>query len=206
MLTPQELSLFRGMLGTASSRAQQMSPQLVVDLSLLLSATARPLVQDLLHPNKLVRDMRRSASQTVRFHASQGTPWQQMVFGSCADASDRPRPDDSRTGGFVSTLATEKSFGRGQEDDVSLSTHSFKLPRKIADSNNGETQARAFANENLWLARLARSGMHGAPMQRWHLDCEVSQLGGMLISDSTGIFRGFDTELVSAPTSQCSNE
>ena len=38
-----------------------------VDVSLLLSATSRTLVQDLLDANKLVRIMRRSASQTLRF-------------------------------------------------------------------------------------------------------------------------------------------
>ena len=37
-------------------------------------------------------------------------------FASWADASDRPRPDGSRTGGSVITLAPEKLFGHGQED------------------------------------------------------------------------------------------
>ena len=69
------------------------------------------------------------------------------------------------------TLATEELFGHGQEDYVSvMSWRSFKLPRKIAGSNNGETQALAFADESLWLVRLAWSEMHGAPMRRWHLD------------------------------------
>ena len=48
------------------------------------------------------------------------TPWQQLVFASWADASGRPRPDGSRTRGYVITLATEKLFGHGQEDDVSV--------------------------------------------------------------------------------------
>ena len=87
------------------------------------------------------------------------------------------------------TLATEKLFGDGQEDEVSvMAWRSFKLPRKIAGSNNGETQALAFADESLWLARLPWSEMHGAPMRRWHLDEAVRQVGGMLITDSRGIF------------------
>ena len=40
-----------------------MSFQFVIDVGLHLTATARPLVQDLLDANKLVRDMRRSSSQ-----------------------------------------------------------------------------------------------------------------------------------------------
>ena len=34
----------------------------------------------------------------------------------------------------------------------------------------------------------AWSEMHGAPMRRWHLDEAVRQVGGMLITDSRGIF------------------
>ena len=55
---------------------------------------------------------------------------QQLLFASLADASDRPRQDGSRTGGYVITLATEVLFGHGQEDDVSvMSWRSLKLPR-----------------------------------------------------------------------------
>ena len=166
-----------------------MSPQFAEHVSLLLSATADPVVQDLLDANKLVRDMRRSSAQSLHFHSFNETPWQQLVFASWADASDRPRPDGSRTGGYVITLATEELFGHGQEDDVSVvSWRSFKLPRKIAGSNIGETQALAFADESLWLVRLAWSEMHGAPMRRWHLDEAVRQVGGMLITDSRVIF------------------
>ena len=66
-LTAQELSMLRAVLGTASWRAQQMSPQFAADVSLLLSATADPVVQDLLDANKLVRDKRRSSAQSLHF-------------------------------------------------------------------------------------------------------------------------------------------
>ena len=55
---------------------------------------------------------------------------------------------------------------------------------KIAGSNNGETQALAFANESLRLARLAWSEKDGASIRRWNLDETVRQVGGMLITDS----------------------
>ena len=181
--------MLRGALGTASWRAQQMSPQFAADVSLLLSATADPVVQDLLDANKLVRDMPRSSAQSLHFHSFNETPWQQLVFPSLADASDRPRPDGSWTGGYVITLASEDLFGHGQEDYVSvMSWRSFKLPRKIAGSNNGETPALAFGDESLWLVRLAWSEMHGAPMRRWQLDETVRQVGGMLITGSRGFF------------------
>ena len=69
-----------------------------------------------------------------------------------------------------------------------MAWRSFKLPRKIAGSSNGETQALAFADESLWFVRLAWSEMHCASMRHWHLDKTVRQVGGMLITDSRGIF------------------
>ena len=89
--------MLRGVLGTASWRAQQMSPQFAADVSLLLIATAQHVLPDLLDANKLVRDMRRSAAQSLHFHSFNETPWHQLVFASWAGACDRPRPDGSRT-------------------------------------------------------------------------------------------------------------
>ena len=142
-----------------------------------MSATVDPVVQDLLDANKLIRDMRRSSAESLHIQSFNETPWQKLVFASWADASDRLRPDG------------EKLFGHGQEDDVSvMAWRSFKLLRKITGSNNGQTQALAFADESLWWVRLAWSEMHGALMRRWHLDETVRQVGGMFITDSRGFF------------------
>ena len=67
-----------------------MSPQFAADVSLLLSATDHPVVQDLLDANKLVRDMRRSSAQSLHFHSFNETPWQQLGFcfmGRCERSS-----------------------------------------------------------------------------------------------------------------------
>ena len=60
----------KGVLGKASWGVQQMSPLFAADVSLLPSATADPVVQDLLDSNKLVRDMHRSSAQSLHFHSS----------------------------------------------------------------------------------------------------------------------------------------
>ena len=65
---------------------------------------------------------------------------------------------------------------------------SFEFLRKIAGSNNGETQALALADESFRLARLDWSEKNGASIRRWYLDETVRQVGGMLITDSRGIF------------------
>ena len=110
-LTVKELSMLRGVRGTASWRDQQISPQFAADVSLLLSASAQPVVQNLLDPNKLVRDVRRSAVQSLHFHSFNESPWHQLVFASWADASDRPRPDGQEDDDGVAILeAPEENF------------------------------------------------------------------------------------------------
>ena len=77
-LTAPELSMLRGVLGTASWRAQPTSPQFAADVSLLWSATAQPVVQDLLDANRLVRDMRRVLHSLFNIHSfneTRGSSW-----------------------------------------------------------------------------------------------------------------------------------
>ena len=82
-------------------------------------------------------------------------------------------------------------FGHGQDDDVSvMAWRSFKLPSKIAGSNNGETQALAFADESLWLVRLDWSEMYGASMrlcQPSSLQSELRSIGARLSQLQTAI-------------------
>ena len=187
-LSSYEVSLYRGVLGTAGWRAQQVSPQYSVDVSLLLSRTSDPRVQDLLDANKLVRDMRRTSSQTLLFHAFGEHQWNELVVVQYGDASEKPRPDGSMTGGLVTAMSTD-AFKQGQAAPVSLlGWRSFKLPRKIGGSNNVETQAMAFADETLWLTRLMWSEIHGVELRRWLLDLSVRTVPAMLVTDSRGIF------------------
>ena len=89
---------------------------------------------------------------------------------------------------YVITLATEKLFGHGQEDDVSVAILQASREKLLDRTTVRLKLLRLLTNPSLWLARLAWSEMHGAPMRRWHLDAAVRQVGGMLITDSRGIF------------------
>ena len=106
--------MLRGRLGIASLRALQMSPQFATDVSFLMSV--RQLGRWCMicwTQASLFETCDEVLRKTLRFHSFDGTPWRQLVFGSWADASDRPRPDGTRTGGFVITLATEEGVWSG---------------------------------------------------------------------------------------------
>ena len=116
-----------------------------------------------------------------------GSSW---VFASWADASDRHRPDGSRTRGYVITLATEKLFGewsrrRCQRDDLAI--------LQTSEENCGIKRMvrlellRLLTNPSVWSGWLCL-GCTVLLGERWHLDETVRQVGGMLITDSRGLF------------------
>ncbi|CAK0842079.1 unnamed protein product, partial [Prorocentrum cordatum] len=187
-LEPKEISLLRGVLGTASWRAQQVSPQYAVDVGLALSQVNNAKISDLVNANKVVKDMRKSASQVINFHRFENYDWHEPWMVQWADASDKLRPDGSKTGGLVTGLSTP-DFANGSMANVSiLGWKSFKLPRNISGSNNNETQSTALGDEMLWLSRLMWVEFYGVEPTRWKLDDTVKTVPGMLITDSRGIY------------------
>ena len=48
---------------------------------------------------------------------------------------------------------------------------------KLFDRTMVRLKLLRLPDEALWLARIAWSEMHGAPMRRWHLDDAVRQVG-----------------------------
>ena len=102
--------------------------------------------------------MRRSAAQSLHFHSFNETPWHQLVFASRADAGDHPQPDGSRTGRNVKTLAADKLFGDGQEDDVSvMAWRSSKPPRKLLDRTTVRLKlSRLLTNPSGWHGLLGK--------------------------------------------------
>eukprot|EP00969_Alexandrium_andersonii_P119704 5292816-Alexandrium_andersonii.AAC.1 len=64
-ITPRELSAARHTLGALSWKAQQTGPQFCGDVSLLLSELSAKDMATLRDVNKLVRDVKRTASQKL---------------------------------------------------------------------------------------------------------------------------------------------
>ena len=54
--------------------------------------------------------------------------------------------------------------------------------------NGGESQALAFGDESLWLARLMWAELHGEILVRWQWDETVRMVRGALMTDSKGIY------------------
>ena len=103
-LTNEEISQLRGILGTLAWKASQTGPQYQADVSLLLSEVKYATIDTLQRANKLVREVKRDAQQSLRFPA-----WKlglkDLAVVTWCDASQHNRPDKSSTYGLVTGVA-----------------------------------------------------------------------------------------------------
>ena len=187
-LTPQELSALRGLIGTMSWKATQTGPQYLADVSLLLSEIPYATVETFLRGNKLAREMRRDAKQSIRF-PSWRLKWQQLAVITWADASQHNMPDKSSTLGYVSVIAPRAAL-EGEEVAVAMVCwRSAKTPRQCLCSNGAEVQAITegeHATFKIWALLLE---FHGVSFDRGNLFDQVkSHTEGALVMDSRGVF------------------
>ena len=141
-LTAEELSMLRGVLGTAKGSANVSS----VCCRCKFAGECCPWCKIFWTPTSWSETCLAVLHSLFTFTLSmrpRGSSWFLLRRPMRASVPDQM------------VLAKEKlSRRRRQRDGVAIS---FKLPRKIAGSNDGETRALVFVDESLWLARLAGS-------------------------------------------------
>ena len=94
-LTAKVVSL-RAVLGTLSWKASQTGPHHQAEVSLLLSSVPQATVSTLVSAHKLVREIRKEASQTLWF-PTWNRDWRSIAAVVWADASQNNRPKKSGT-------------------------------------------------------------------------------------------------------------
>ena len=187
-LTPADISAIRGVLGTASWRATQSSPQFLADTSLLLSEINKGSVATMHKVNKLVREMKRTAGQKLRFPSWPGVPLEDLAVITWADASNHNRPDKSITVGILTGIAP-KAIMNGEETPVALiQWKSGKTPRQCLGSNGAEVQAITIGEDQNYLVRGLLFEMMGNQLERKVIHKQVATVPGCLVMDSRGIY------------------
>ena len=171
-----------------SWKAQQTGPQYAAEAGLALSAVSKATVADLIHVNKVIRDIKNNAKQTLKFHNFH-RKWQDLATVVWADASQGNRPDKSSTMGLLAGISP-KEILQGEEMPVNL-VHwkSTKTPRSSLGSNGSEVQAITFGEDWVFLVRLFWCEINGVKIQRhqWHTIINEHTVGS-LVMDSRGIY------------------
>eukprot|EP00439_Symbiodinium_sp_Y106_P009752 s7534_g1.t1 len=105
--TAQEVSAIRGALGTLSWRANQVNPQFLADVGLMLSEVPTATVDLILRINKVIREAKRMADQTLIFHPfDEG--WEDLCVVTWSDAAQNNRVNRGSTIGMLTCIAPKR--------------------------------------------------------------------------------------------------
>ncbi|CAE7817945.1 RE1 [Symbiodinium sp. CCMP2592] len=187
-LTVQEISDLRGALGTMAWKSSQTGPHLQADVSLKLSEIPFANVKTLVDVNKMIREMRRTADQSIVFPAWH-RDWRDIATVVWADASQGNRPNKSSTIGYVACLGP-KEILQGEEVRLAMvAWKSSKCPRETLGSNGAEVQAVTVGEDMVFMIRALWLEVHGAVIERnsWE-NLVAEKTMGALVTDSKGIF------------------
>ena len=187
LLTPSEITMLRGSLGTISWKATQTGPQYLAEVSLLLSEISKGTVETLYKVNKLAREIRREAAQRLLF-PSWNCEVDELAVVTYADASQHNRPDGSSTIGII-TVAGPKAILEGQETQMAiLQWKSGKTPRQCLGSNGAEVQSITIGEDMNFCIRMFLAEMTKADINRDNVHEIVKEIPGALVMDSRGIY------------------
>ena len=164
-LSIKEIASLRAVLGTLSWKASQTGPHHQAEVSLLLSSVPTATVGTLVAANKLVREIKKEASQALWF-PTWDKDWREISTVVWADASQNNRPKKSSTIGYVAGYAP-KEILQGSEEHVALvSWRSTKAPRESLGSNGSEVQAITVGEDTVFLLRAFWYEIHGGQVTR----------------------------------------
>ena len=189
-LNNEETSQLRGILGTLSWKASQTGPQYQADVSLMLSEVSHGTIDTLQRAiNKLVREVKRDARQSLKFPAW-GLSLDELAVVTWADASQHNRPDKSSTLGLLTAIAPRDMLD-GYEKEIAIVTwRSAKTPRQCLGSNGAEVQAITEGEDVTFRTRSMLAEMFGHTFEnKEDLYAKVKALThGALVMDSRGVF------------------
>jgi hypothetical protein len=187
-LTPQEVSMVRGVLGTLAWKSSQTGPHHQADVGMILSELPMATIHTVQKLNKLVREVRREAPQGLLF-PSWRRSWKDFVVVSWADAGQQNRADHASTFGVITGLAPIE-FLQGEECVVCvLNWKSSKTPRQCLGSNGAEVQAITEGEDITFRIRAMWAEIHGIRLTKSNLyDSVRDTTVGAVVMDTKGIF------------------
>ena len=188
LITEEERTQLRGVLGALQWRSHQSTPMLAAKLGQLQSDITKATVSTLRQANKLAREAFQDRFISARINQLEVNDPKDVTFVMWSDAALANRRDLSSTGGFV-LAATNQSMLRGDLAPLSLiSWRSAKLQRKARSSLAAEAQALSEADQELMYTRLQWSEFCGFPIDLKDTASSVSRIKGAVVIDAKALF------------------
>lgn len=187
-LTPSEISMLRGAIGTMAWKSSQTAPHYQADVGLLLSEIPMGTINTIWKTNKFVREIKREGAQSLLF-PHWNRPWTEFAVISWCDAGQQNRPDHSSTLGVITGIAPCE-FLEGERCQVAiLNWRSSKTPRQCLGSNGAEVQSITEGEDITFRIRAMWTELHGVSLTRHQLYDQVREFTkGALVMDTRGMF------------------
>ena len=186
--TVKEVSAIRGALGSLAWRANQVSPQFLAEIGLMLSEVPVASVDLIVRINKLIREAKRTADQVLVFHPFE-MDWRELAVVTWSDAAQNNRVNRGSTVGML-TCITPRSILDGERVPMNIvAWRSQKAPREVLGSNGSEVQAITMGEDMTYLVRSVWAEIHGfAPIRGRQDEIVRDHTTGVLVMDSRGIY------------------
>ncbi|CAE7937367.1 rps4x [Symbiodinium sp. KB8] len=190
----KEKSQLRATLGSLSWLAQQTSPHLSAEISLLLSEVATSQVLTIIKTNQLVQNVRQRKEHQMLIHAFPED--QELAMFAWVDAGNTNRPDGSSTQGIFVGLGP-KAMLRGAIGKVSpMAWHSSKVDRVCRSPGAAEALSAVNGEDALFFARYQWSELeHGISDVRKPREV-AKRVIGCLVTDSRNVYDKLHTEVM----------
>ena len=192
--TDWEKSKLRGVLGAISWHAQQVSPHLSAEVSLLLSEVNNSTVDTVIRTNQFLSHAKAKKDHQLKIHRfPEGT---EMGAFAWVDAGSQNRPDGGSTLGVLIGLAPT-SLLQGEVCPVSvMAWHSNRIDRVCRSPGAAETQAAISGEDLLYYLRYQWGELLHGVADAKDPDSTVRKVPGCVISDSRNVFDKLQTEVV----------
>ncbi len=146
-MTPNELTKFRGLLGSLQWPAVQSQPHLQCATSMLAGQMSAGLIKSIHDGNKLLRFAKENADVSLRYGYLDRPENLRLVC--MFDAAFCVRRDNSSQGGYIVMLVPESTFHGTETEYHVLDWKSSKLPRVARSSLGAEAQAAGQATDSV---------------------------------------------------------
>ncbi|CAE7632776.1 RE1 [Symbiodinium sp. CCMP2592] len=192
--TERERTQLRALLGGLSWHAQQVSPHLSADVSLLLSEVSDSTVDTIIRANILLSHAKARSEHKLLIHAFD--PETPLGLVAWVDAASQSRKSGGSTQGIVIGMAP-LSLLDGDVCGVSLmSWHSSKIDRVCRSPGASEALAAINGEDNLYYARYQWAELLYGCHDLRRPDELVNKTSGCLVTDSRNVYDKMTSEVV----------
>ena len=188
LITEDERTQLRGVLGALQWRSHQSTPMIAAKLGQLQSDITKATVETLKKANRLAREAFQDRFVSTRINQLGVASPKEVHFVAWSDAALANRKDLSSTGGFV-IAATTPGMIQGETSPLSLMAwRSAKLQRKARSSLAAEAQALADTDQELMYLRLAWSEFCGYDVDLKEPAKSAKRVPGTLVVDAKALY------------------